>query len=126
MRNSKQREIILRVVRESDDHPTVDMIYTRARKSITNISLGTVYRNLNLLYEQGLIKKIKIVGDNERFDKTVVLHSHFICKNCGKVIDIMDENIRELINDFATKTDSLIEKYELSLQGICSHCQKNN
>ena len=78
MRNSRQRDTILKIVRESDDHPTADMVYTRARMHIDNISLGTVYRNLNLLSEQGLIKKFKIIGDNERFDKTVIMHSHFV------------------------------------------------
>lgn len=126
MRNSKQRDTILKIVRESDDHPTADMVYSRARISISNISLGTVYRNLNLLSEQGLIKKFKIVGDNERFDKTIVMHSHFVCSHCGKVIDIMDENIREFINELSEKTDSLIERYEVSLLGMCSHCQLEN
>lgn len=126
MRNSKQRDIILKIVRESDDHPTADMVYNRARTSISNISLGTVYRNLNLLSEQGLIKKFKIVGDNERFDKTIVMHSHFVCRHCGKVIDIMEESMDSFINELSKKTDAKIERYEVSLLGICSHCQLEN
>lgn len=123
MRNSKQRETILRIVKESDDHPTADMVYNRARVLINNISLGTVYRNLNLLSEQGLIKKFKIVGDNERFDKTVIMHSHFVCKCCGKVVDIMEDSMKGFIDELSKKTDSLIERYEVSLLGTCSHCQ---
>lgn len=123
MRNSKQRDTILKIVRESDDHPTADMVYTRARMQIDNISLGTVYRNLNLLSEQGLIKKFKIVGDNERFDKTVIMHSHFVCKSCGKVIDIMEDSMKGFIDELSKKTDSQIERYEVSLLGTCSHCQ---
>ena len=123
MRNSKQRETILRIVKESDDHPTADMVYNRARVLINNISLGTVYRNLNLLSEQGLIKKFKIIGDNERFDKTVIMHSHFVCKCCGKVVDIMEDSMKGFIDELSKKTDSLIERYEVSLLGTCSHCQ---
>jgi Fur family peroxide stress response transcriptional regulator len=123
MRNSRQRDTILKIVRESDDHPTADMVYTRARMHIDNISLGTVYRNLNLLSEQGLIKKFKIIGDNERFDKTVIMHSHFVCKCCGKVVDIMDDSMKGFIDELSKKTDSLIERYEVSLLGTCSHCQ---
>ena len=123
MRNSKQRDTILKIVRESDDHPTADMVYNRARVLINNISLGTVYRNLNLLSEQGLIKKFKIVGDNERFDKTVIMHSHFVCKCCGKVVDIMEDSMKGFIDELSKKTDSLIERYEVSLLGTCSHCQ---
>lgn len=123
MRNSKQRETILKIVKESDDHPTADMVYNRARVLINNISLGTVYRNLNLLSEQGLIKKFKIVGDNERFDKTVIMHSHFVCKCCGKVVDIMEDSMKGFIDELSKKTDSLIERYEVSLLGTCSHCQ---
>ena len=123
MRNSKQRDTILKIVRESDDHPTADMVYNRARVHINNISLGTVYRNLNLLSEQGLIKKFKIIGDNERFDKTVIMHSHFVCKCCGKVVDIMEDSMKGFIDELSKKTDSLIERYEISLLGTCSHCQ---
>ena len=123
MRNSKQRDTILKIVRESDDHPTADMVYNRARVHINNISLGTVYRNLNLLSEQGLIKKFKIIGDNERFDKTVIMHSHFVCKCCGKVVDIMEDSMKGFIDELSKKTDSLIERYEVSLLGTCSHCQ---
>ncbi len=123
MRNSKQRETILKIVKESDDHPTADMVYNRARVLINNISLGTVYRNLNLLSEQGLIKKFKIVGDNERFDKTIIMHSHFVCKCCGKVVDIMEDSMKGFIDELSKKTDSLIERYEVSLLGTCSHCQ---
>ena len=124
MRNSKQRDTILNIVQESCDHPTVDMIYLRARDRISNISLGTVYRNLNLLSEQGLVKKIKVAGDIERFDKTIEMHSHLVCQDCGKVIDIMDDNIKDFISNVSHKTEFKIDKYEVSLLGLCSHCQK--
>ncbi|MBQ8293329.1 MAG: transcriptional repressor [Bacilli bacterium] len=123
MRNSKQRDVILKIVLDSSDHPTADMVYNRARKEIDNISLGTVYRNLNLLSEQGIIKKFKIVGDIERFDKTVITHSHFVCKECGKVIDIMEDSLSDFIKELSNKTNANIERYEVSLFGTCSHCQ---
>ena len=123
MRNSKQRDTILEIVKESYDHPTVDMIYQRARNKINNISLGTVYRNLNLLSEQGLVKKIKVAGDIERFDKTLEMHSHLVCQACGKVIDVMDDNIKDFIGAVSDETKFKIEMYEVSLLGLCSHCQ---
>ncbi len=124
MRNSKQRETILKIVLASCDHPTAEMIYEKARLEINNISLGTVYRNLNLLSEQGLIRRIKLLDGNDRFDKTTISHSHFICDNCNRVIDIMDENIQDFMSELAKKTDSQINKYEISLRGICSQCQQ--
>ena len=99
MRNSKQRDTILNIVQESCDHPTVDMIYLRARDKISNISLGTVY-------------------------KTIEMHSHLVCQDCGKVIDIMDDNIKDFISNVSHKTEFKIDKYEVSLLGLCSHCQK--
>ncbi len=124
MRNSKQRDTILKIVRGSCDHPTAEMVYEKARLEINNISLGTVYRNLNLLSEEGLIKRIKLLGESDRFDKTLENHSHIICEKCGEVSDIMGDNIQEFIDQLESKTDSRITKYEISLRGICSDCQQ--
>ena len=118
MRASIQRDVIFKIVDNSFDHLSAEEVYELARKEITNISLGTVYRNLNQLLENKKIVRIK--DDNfDRYDTAAVKHNHFICKECGKVIDIYDKYIFnvEKIND------NIITEYDLVFRGICSDCK---
>lgn len=86
-RRSKQRELILEELRGLTCHPTADELYELVRKRISNISLGTVYRNLELLAANGMILKIETGGKN-RFDGTATPHPHIRCMQCGKVDDV--------------------------------------
>ena len=88
LKYSRQRECIKNYLQDREDHPTADMIYTSIRRDFPNISLGTVYRNLSLLVELGEIRKITTDGA-DRFDAKLIPHSHFICKDCGSVLDVM-------------------------------------
>lgn len=94
MKYSRQRELILDVVRHSDDHPTADTIYARVRAQDPKVSLGTVYRNLNLLCENGRLLKVPIPGASDRFDHTLVDHAHAYCTQCGSVTDVLPEACR--------------------------------
>ena len=88
MRYSKQSEEVLNTVLNSNNHPDAKEIYELVKLKIPNVSLGTVYRNLNTLAKEGLIRKIELDDGNDRFDKTLCLHNHLKCTKCGKVIDI--------------------------------------
>lgn len=124
MNYSYQRTKILDCVLNSCDHPTAQMIYQRIKKDIPNISLGTVYRNLNLLSELGQIKKISIPNEKEHFDKTLQNHYHFYCVKCGKVDDIdILENENSLSGLFLNTEHKLIN-YELLCKVICKDCLK--
>jgi len=119
-RYSKQRETILQVVRSTLVHPNADWIYQETRKQIPNISLGTVYRNLNQLVECGQILKLKddaIV----RYDGNVAQHDHFRCSVCGKWYDVsmIDQSI---MKSFAEKLDFQIDSFNLEIKGTCKHC----
>ena len=92
MRNTKQKTLILDIVNNSYNHPTASDIYADCRKTIPNISLGTVYRNLNKLVKLGSISKIEMPNNIVRYDKTIS-HDHFICIKCGKIIDLKRSNI---------------------------------
>lgn len=120
-RKTAQKSIILEVVKNSSDHPSADMIYERAREIIPNISLGTVYRNLNRLTEDGTIAALS--ADETRFDKTVMMHGHFVCKCCGEVYDVfrgIDSVERGLEEDgFLTESSSIV------FRGLCPECNKN-
>lgn len=100
------------------------MIYGKTQEVLPNISLGTVYRNLNLLAEDGMIKKLDLGDDKVHFDGDITPHSHFICESCGKIIDInVDTNdLKQLENDLATKNKLIVHSAELVFRGICDEC----
>lgn len=123
MKYSKQRDIILQIVQNSMDHPTADMVYEKARHEISNISLGTVYRNLNQLVESKLIRKIS-AGNSDRFDKTVKDHCHFHCTKCNEVTDLPVEHVFKLKEELMKKTGHKIECEEILFTGVCKDCLK--
>lgn len=88
MRYSRQREMITEIIKSRCDHPTADMIYTTARERDANISLGTVYRNLKLLADEGVIITLETEDKKVHYDGDTSRHSHFICSECGKILDL--------------------------------------
>ncbi len=88
MRNSKQRQLITELIKGRCDHPTAEMIYLSAREKNPNISLGTVYRNLKLLAEEGTIVTLETEDKRLHYDGDISRHSHFVCSKCGKIIDL--------------------------------------
>lgn len=126
MRYSKQREAVLKVVMESSDHPTASMVYKRVKKLITNISLGTIYRNLDALSNDGLIKRIEMKNGNDRFDKTISNHNHLYCIKCGKVIDINESLSKEQISKLEKETGFKITNCNFKINGLCKSCRKED
>lgn len=120
MRTSTQRYLILKIVNNNFNHLSALEIYEIAKKELINISLGTVYRNLNVLCDNNLIKRIKCNDNIDRFDNIYKKHYHFICNKCGKIEDVFDNLICEnnIVNN------NIITEYDLVLKGICSMCQK--
>ena len=88
MRKSKQRDLIIDIIKGRKDHPTADMIYSSAREENPNISLGTVYRNLKLLVDEKLIITLETEDERLHYDGDTSRHSHFICNKCGTIIDL--------------------------------------
>ena len=88
MRYSKQREMVLNILKDRKDHPTADMIYSSAREIKPDISLGTVYRNLKFLADEGSIITLETEDKRLHYDGDISRHSHFICEKCGKIIDL--------------------------------------
>ena len=87
LRNSKQRDAVLKDLQSRYDHPTAEDVYLSVRKSVPSISLATVYRNLKLLESEGLILKIT-TGDSDRYDGHTHNHYHFTCNDCMRVLDL--------------------------------------
>ena len=91
LKYSRQRESIKACLMGRKDHPTADALYTSIREQFPNISLGTVYRNLNLLVELGEIRKLSCGDGTDHFDYDTSPHYHYVCKKCGKIVDLAME-----------------------------------
>ncbi len=122
MKFSRQREAIKEFMMTRKDHPTADTVYTHMREEFPNISLGTVYRNLQLLTDLGELQKVRVGDGLDHFDADTSLHYHFYCRQCGAVIDMDMDSLGE-INDIASKTfDGCIESHNLTFSGLCGNC----
>lgn len=116
-RYSRQREEILRVVRETESHPTADWVYEQVRKVLPHISLGTVYRNLNLLADEGLIQRVILDDGIVRFDGNTNEHHHFICTKTGKIYDVRLSTGNELLAKFNAETGLKATTFKIQFYG---------
>ncbi len=124
-RGSKQRDAIRRVVMNSKDHPRADWVYDQVRREIPNMSMGTVYRNLNSLAKSGDIRQLDIADGTSRFDGNTDNHYHFRCEQCGQILDL-DEPVDQSISDrVARNTGFKIYRQCMELIGLCNACQVN-
>jgi Fur family transcriptional regulator, peroxide stress response regulator len=121
---SRQREAVLAELQGRRDHPTASTIYEALRKEDEHISLGTVYRNLNLLAEQGTIGRIACADGTDRFDYDTSEHYHFACKSCGMVKDLYMKKISRLAEPIDDSDIGSIDSYSLIFYGHCKKCQK--
>jgi len=122
-RNTKQRAVILDILKKGGYHPTAEAIYQEARKVIPNISLGTVYRNLNFLREQGLAREIRSDSDSSsRFEGKCPPHAHFHCTKCNAILDLPLPQCLEEIRWKGETYISSVNSLDLHVIGACSHC----
>lgn len=124
MKYSKQRELVLAIVQNSMDHPTAESVYEEARKEMPNISLGTVYRNLKSLVENGKILQLKGFDEKDHYDKTLYDHGHMFCTECLKVYDMEDKWIQKYKTKVYEETGFVIKDYMVSIRGICKPCNE--
>src|SRR4030042_6138555 len=123
-RQTKQREAILKLLRGTYSHPTADQIYDEVRKEIPNISKGTVYRNLKVLLEMGLVSELNLNGTISRFEAKQESHYHFRCEQCGRVFDVDEPADRQLDRKVAERMGFKISYHQLEFRGICHDCQQ--
>ena len=119
---SRQREAIKEYLASTKEHPTADTIYMNIRGTYPNISLGTVYRNLNLLAEQGEIIKLNCQDGSDRFDANVKPHYHFLCNDCGAVLDIEMESIDHINKIAGAGFQGKVEGHVAFFYGQCPNC----
>ncbi len=123
-KHSKQRDMIMNFLMTRKDHPTAETIYQNVRLENPHISMGTVYRNLTLLAESGEILRLSMGENMDRFDADTSPHYHFICSDCGAVIDLDMDSI-EAISDVAAKHfKGKIAGHVTYFYGTCEKCTK--
>jgi len=122
VRMTCQRCAILEAVRGAMSHPTADEVYDMVRKKIPDISLGTVYRNLDILSANGTIKKLRPEEDKMRFDGNTRRHHHVRCSVCGRVDDVEVFPFAAPEARVRGMRDYKITGYNLEFVGICSDC----
>lgn len=123
-RMTRQKRIIMEVLRSTRSHPTADWIYEQAKKQIPDLSLGTVYRNLNLLKGMGEIMELNYGSTYSRFDGNPKNHYHFQCQECGKVYDL-DLPIELKFDSISDLKGHEIKSHRLEFYGICAECKQN-
>ncbi len=122
LKYSRQRESIKACLMGRKDHPTADALYTSIREQFPNISLGTVYRNLNLLVELGEIRKLSCGDGTDHFDYDTSPHYHYVCKKCGKILDL-DMEISGSLEAAARECQKgTVEEHTVFFYGTCCNC----
>ena len=127
-RMTHQRNVILEEVRTSFDHPTADQIYERVRKRLPRISMGTVYRNLDVLASSGLIRKIGPDFPQMRFDGDTRDHYHMTCIGCGRIKDMVleerDDPFHQIESALGKLTKYGVFGHKLEFFDLCSSCRE--
>ena len=122
-RKTKQRQAILKVLRDTDCHPTAQWIYEQVRQEIPHISLGTVYRDLKLLKKMGEILELDFAGNLTRFDANTSQHHHFYCKKCHSIFDI-DELVDTQVDErVADENGFEVFGHRMDFFGLCRECR---
>ena len=124
--NTIQRSLVLDVVNRLKSHATADEVYAEVAATHPNISKATVYRNLNLLSEMGMIRKLEIPGGADRFDHICKEHCHVKCEKCGRVFDIEIPYIDGLDNRVENRNGFEITGYDILFRGLCPGCRASS
>ncbi len=122
LRHSHQRDMIYNYMLSTKEHPSAEMIYEDLKKIEPNLSLGTVYRNLKLLEELGMVRKVTNVNNVERYDAMTNDHIHFVCDECGSVVDLPEYDNEEIKAKFSNHIGGKIEWVNIILGGKCKCC----
>ena len=122
----RKRDAILHCVRSTATHPSADWVFEHVKMEVPDISLATVYRNLALFKDQGLIMSLGTVKGVERFDGNTDPHVHFICTGCDAVLDLNQIEVPQQLNsDVETSSGCHVTGCQLTFTGVCGRCQSN-
>lgn len=122
LNHSRQRDAIMDFLSHRKDHPTAEVIYDNVKKAYPRISLGTVYRNLTLLADNGVIRRLRTRDSKDHFDADLSPHYHFMCNGCGCISDIFLNHTKELETAANELAPGTITGHEVFFYGTCTAC----
>jgi Fur family transcriptional regulator, peroxide stress response regulator len=117
-----QRQVLYRALAESDEHPSPEIMYEKVRREIPAISLGTVYRNIKLFKEIGLLREATPLHEPSRLDANLSNHHHLICSSCRSIADLPAEDVESIRFRRGIPAGFQIERYEVEVLGLCPAC----
>ena len=119
LRHSRQREMIYEYLCSTCEHPSAEMVYEHLKGDNPNLSLGTVYRNLQALVSEGRVRKIDMPQGGARYDRVEDDHAHFVCVECGAILDSKDSSTK---SEIEVPEDVTVVGYELQIRCLCPSC----
>lgn len=123
-RNTMQRRQVLEAVQQMYNHPTAEDIYTYLSEKKSGLGRATIYRNLSVLCEQGLVRKIEVPDAPARFDHTLYAHYHLRCRRCGCFQDVMVPALGRLNRTIMRETGFSEVEHDIVFDGVCPECQR--
>lgn len=124
-KNSKKRQAILSALCADKRHPSAEMLYNTLKPSYPELSLGTVYRNLALLVEDGQAVTVCHVAGKERYDGRTDAHGHFVCRRCRRIFDLeLPETIGETCRELCEGIECAAESCSVCVEGLCGECRE--
>lgn len=126
MRHSRQRDLIRELVASTRSHPTAHWVYQRARRRLPRISLGTVYRNLRWLVEQGVLAEHRGGGAPARYEAALRRHHHIRCVRCGNLEDLPMSYQAALDRRVRRRTGYHVLEHQIEVRGVCPACLRRS
>jgi Fur family transcriptional regulator, peroxide stress response regulator len=124
-RNTKQRRVILGELLKTKAHPDASALFKIVRRRIPDISIGTVYRNLNLLKGDGRIIELACGRHSSHYDADLKSHYHFFCLDCGNILDLDEPLLRSLDNEVSKRSGMTVKYHRVDFYGYCGNCKNN-
>ena len=118
-----QRTVIYRVLVESRDHPSPELVYERVSREIPEISRATVYKNIHTFVDAGLLREVSEFHQTNRLDANLERHHHLICTSCKKVVDYKDERLDRIQASLAQPDGFQVSEYRAEVRGLCPACR---
>ena len=118
---TKNKALLLEIIRAAPRHMTAEQIFLAAKEQKPGIAMATVYNNLGALAAEGLIRRLHIVGQADRYDRNIDQHEHLVCDGCGK---ILDEKLDDLLAELSERVGTSLSSYELNMHYLCADCKQ--
>lgn len=122
MRQTRQRQAVLEVLRHTREHPDAAWIFQEVRRTVPNISLGTVYRALDALAQEGVVMVIERAGERARYDYRHEDHHHAVCRSCGAIFDVQLSPVPPASRAGLPEGFEVVEVV-LEFHGTCARCR---